>query len=70
MNDGTFRALGIHVQMIHIDPARRLVIAINSAWPEAENDKRRVAVANFLKTITKEIDEEGTESPNHHCNWV
>ena len=64
MNDGTFRALGIHGQMIHIDPARRLVIAINSAWPEAESDKRRAAVANFLKTITKEIDDEGTESPN------
>ena len=64
MNDGTFRALGIHGQMIHIDPARRLVIAINSAWPEAESDKRRAAVANFLKTIAKEIDEEGKESPN------
>ena len=63
MNDGTFRALGIHGQMIHIDPARHLVIAINSAWPEAESDKRRAAVADFLKTIAKEIDEEGTESP-------
>lgn len=56
--DGTFQALGIHGQMIHVDPARHLVIAINSAWPEAESDKRRVAVANFLKTIAKEIDEE------------
>ena len=64
MNDGTFRAIGIHGQMIHIDPARGLVVAINSAWPEAESDKRRAAVAIFLKNITKEIDEEGTESPN------
>jgi len=63
MNDGTFRALGIHGQMIYIDPAMRLVIAINSAWPEAESDKRRAAVVNFLKTITKEIDEEETEPP-------
>jgi CubicO group peptidase (beta-lactamase class C family) len=63
-DDGTFQALGIHGQMIHIDPARRLVVAINSAWPEAQSAKRRVAVANFLKTIAKEIDEEGTESPN------
>jgi CubicO group peptidase (beta-lactamase class C family) len=61
--DGTFQALGIHGQMIHIDPARRMVIAINSAWPEAESNKRRAIVANFLKTIAKEIDEEGTESP-------
>ncbi len=61
MNDGTFRALGIHGQMIHIDPARRLVVAIYSAWPEAESDRRRLAVTNFLRTITKEIDEESTE---------
>ncbi len=52
MSDGTFRALGIHGQMIHIDPARHLVVAIYSAWPEAESDKRRAAVAIFLKNIT------------------
>jgi len=62
MNDGTFRAIGIHGQMIHIDPERHLVVAIYSAWPEAESDKRRAAVANFLNTITREIDEERTES--------
>ena len=61
--DGTYRALGIHGQMIHIDPARRLVVAINSAWPEADNNGRQAAVASFLRTIAKEIDEEKTESP-------
>ena len=60
--DGTFQALGVHGQMIHIDPARRLVIVINSAWPEAESQKRRAAVVNFLKNITQEIDKERTES--------
>jgi CubicO group peptidase (beta-lactamase class C family) len=64
MSDGTFRALGIHGQMIHIDPARHLVVAIYSAWPEAESDQRRIAAANFLRTIAKEIDKEGTETPN------
>ena len=59
--DGTFRALGIHGQMIHIDPARRLVIAIASAWPEAESDARRIAVDNFLQSLTGEIDKEATE---------
>lgn len=63
-DDGTFQALGIHGQMIHIDPARRLVVVINSAWPEAESLERQAAVANFLKTIATEIDEEGIESPN------
>jgi CubicO group peptidase (beta-lactamase class C family) len=60
--DGTFQALGIHGQMIHIDPARSLVVVINSAWPEAENDQRRAAVSNFLRSIAKEIDKEKAES--------
>lgn len=60
--DGTFQALGIHGQVIHIDPARSLVIVINSAWPEAENDQRRAAVSNFLRTIASELDREGTGS--------
>jgi CubicO group peptidase (beta-lactamase class C family) len=58
-SDGTFRAIGIHGQMIHIDPTRRLVVVLNSAWPEAENYNRQLAVENFLKSINKEIDEEG-----------
>lgn len=59
LSDGTFRALGIHGQMIDIDPARHLVIVANSAWPEAENFKRQMAVDNFLRTIAGEIDKEG-----------
>jgi CubicO group peptidase (beta-lactamase class C family) len=58
-DDGTFRALGIHGQMIHIDPARHLVVVLNSAWPEAENYNRSLATANFLKSVNKEIDKEG-----------
>lgn len=61
MGDGTFRALGVHGQMIHIDRARRLVVAINSAWPEAESFKRQLSVSNFLRTIAREIDKEGKE---------
>ncbi len=57
-NKSTFEALGIYGQMIHIDPARHLVIVINSAWPEAESNERHAAAANFINTITKEIDEE------------
>jgi CubicO group peptidase (beta-lactamase class C family) len=59
LSDGTFRALGIHGQMIHIDHSRHLVVVINSAWPEAESFKRQVAVDNFLKSIDIEIDKEG-----------
>ncbi|MFH0756322.1 MAG: serine hydrolase [Bacteroidota bacterium] len=57
-NGNTFQALGIHGQMIHIDPARQLVIAVNSAWPEADSNERHLAVAGFVKTLTDEIDKE------------
>lgn len=63
-NGSSFEALGIHGQMIHIDPARRLVIAINSAWPEADSNERLSAVHNFLKVIADEIDKEGKKQPN------
>ena len=58
-NSYSFEALGIHGQMIHIDPARRLVVVINSAWPEADSNERHMAVHNFLRSIDSEIDKEG-----------
>ncbi len=57
-NGSAFKALGIYGQLIHIDPARKLVIAVNSAWPEADSNERQIAVANFVKSITDEIDKE------------
>ena len=36
--DGTYDAVGIFGQLIHIDPARRLVVVINSAWAAADSD--------------------------------
>jgi CubicO group peptidase (beta-lactamase class C family) len=59
LSDGTFRALGIHGQMIHIDHARHLVVVINSAWPEAESFQRQMTVDNFLRSVDSEIDKEG-----------
>jgi CubicO group peptidase (beta-lactamase class C family) len=58
LSDGTFRALGIHGQMIHLDPARHLVVVLNSAWPEAESFERQIAVDNFLRSVNREIDKE------------
>jgi CubicO group peptidase (beta-lactamase class C family) len=59
VGDGCFRALGIHGQMIHIDPKRQLVVVINSAWPEAESFMRQMIADNFLKMVVGEIDKEG-----------
>jgi CubicO group peptidase (beta-lactamase class C family) len=57
-DDGSFDAYGIHGQMIHIDPARRLVIAVNSAWPVATGQNESAARAALVKAIIKAIDSE------------
>lgn len=59
----SFEALGIHGQMIHVDPARHLVVAINSAWPEADSNERHAAAASFMNTISFEIDKEKKDTP-------
>ena len=50
---GTFSAIGIHGQQLHVDPGRRLVIAIHSAWPVAgftpESLAARVALLRAIK---------------------
>jgi len=58
LNDRGFDALGIYGQRIHVDPSRRLVIAINSAWPEADSNERQLAFTNFLTSINNEVDKE------------
>ena len=63
-DNGTFNALGIHGQQIHIDPARRLVVAINSAWPAADYTKEsRAARAGLLSAIRAAIDSESGSNP-------
>jgi CubicO group peptidase (beta-lactamase class C family) len=62
-NGHSFEALGIHGQKIYIDPSRKLVIAVNSEWPEADSNERHFAVANFISSITSEIDKEQKVTP-------
>jgi CubicO group peptidase (beta-lactamase class C family) len=58
-DNGSFNAYGIHGQQIHIDPARRLVVAINSAWPVAEFTREMVAPRTaLLNAIRAAIDSE------------
>jgi CubicO group peptidase (beta-lactamase class C family) len=49
---GTFSAVGIFGQMIHIDPARRLVIVTSSAWPQATGRDLSLARASLVQIIT------------------
>lgn len=56
-DDGTFAAQGIFGQGIFIDPARKLVIASNSNWPNASGQgaegKQRTA---FYKSVQAGVD--------------
>jgi CubicO group peptidase (beta-lactamase class C family) len=54
----SFAAIGIHGQLIYIDPARRLVVAINSAWPVAVAPERSQARREFLNVIAAAVDAE------------
>ena len=58
LDDSSFAAIGIHGQMIYIDPARKLVVAINSAWPVATSPDRNAVRKEFLKLIAAGVDSE------------
>ena len=63
-DNGTFNASGIHGQLIHIDPARQLVISINSAWPVADFTKESVAALTALfNVIRAAVDSEPRSNP-------
>jgi CubicO group peptidase (beta-lactamase class C family) len=58
-DDGSFNAYGIHGQVIHIDPARGLVIAMNSAIPEVDLSPSSVrARAALFDAIRAGLDAE------------
>jgi CubicO group peptidase (beta-lactamase class C family) len=50
--NGTYSALGIFGQMIHIDPARRLVIVTASAWPQATGKELSASRGTLIEKIT------------------
>lgn len=49
---GTFDAVGIFGQMIHVDPARRMVVVTSSAWPQATARELSAARAALIARIT------------------
>ena len=56
--DGTYQAIGIFGQFIHIDPNRRLVIAANSSWPSALGGDESGARWRFLRDVAVALDRE------------
>jgi CubicO group peptidase (beta-lactamase class C family) len=49
---GRFAAIGIHGQMIDVDPKRRIVIVTSSAWPEPTSQARSDARAELVRRLT------------------
>jgi len=56
LDHGAFAAIGIHGQLIYVDPARKLVVAMNSAWPVATGAERSEARKKFLALVTEAVD--------------
>lgn len=49
---GSYEAMGIYGQLIHVDPAEELVIAIQSAWDSATGDDYYVHQSAFIEAVT------------------
>jgi CubicO group peptidase (beta-lactamase class C family) len=49
--DNTFAAVGIFGQQIYINPAEKLIIVTNSAWPEADAEKYYVVSEAYGKAV-------------------
>ena len=59
--EGRVNAIGIYGQNIHIDPARKLVVAIHSAWPVATGRDRSIARAALWRAINDALDAEAAD---------
>ncbi len=58
-NDGTVDARGIFGQAIHIDPKRKLVVVVSSAWPHATDKVQQAARKALFDAVADAIDREG-----------
>jgi CubicO group peptidase (beta-lactamase class C family) len=58
LGDGTFQARGIFGQLIHVDPARELVVVISAAWPGPREQDRRRAQVGLVREFAAAIDAE------------
>ncbi|RYI80538.1 MAG: class C beta-lactamase-related serine hydrolase, partial [Acetobacteraceae bacterium] len=55
-DDGRYGARGIFGQAIQIDPSRKLVIVLLSAWPTAVGEARSAARTALFDRITAAVD--------------
>ncbi|WP_285403867.1 serine hydrolase [Luteibacter sp. ME-Dv--P-043b] len=50
-DDGGYAGIGIFGQLLHVDPARELVIVQLAAWPVATSDAEALARAAFVRAV-------------------
>lgn len=50
-DDGSYAGIGIFGQLLHVDPARELVIVQLAAWPVATSDAEALARAAFVRAV-------------------
>ena len=55
-DDGTYDGLGIFGQRLYIDSARKLVIVVSSAWPEATTPVRGAKRDKLIKAVVEAVD--------------
>ncbi|OXE35442.1 MAG: serine hydrolase [Phenylobacterium zucineum] len=55
-DDGTYDGFGIFGQRLHIDAARKLVIVISSAWPEATSRVRGATREKLIMAVVAAVD--------------
>lgn len=55
-DDGVYGAYGIFGQSVRVDPERRLVIVLLSAWPQAVGLPQRAARAAFFRQVDAAVD--------------
>ena len=55
---GPFNAEGIFGQAIHIDPKRRLIVVVSSAWPAADPPERWRALGRLFEGVAAAADED------------
>ncbi len=55
-DDGVYAAYGIFGQAIRVDPERRLVIVLLSAWPRAVGRSHRTAREAFFRQVVEAVD--------------
>ena len=55
-DDGTYNGYGIFGQLLYIDAARKLVIVVSSAWPEATSPARSMKRQKLVQSAITALD--------------